>query len=401
MYLNNLTLVNGTGLAACQMGPQLLHLKEETPEAVAKAATGFHCKDYLYLKLTGVRATDPTEGCCSFGDFRTRTYSDDVLHALGLSAEKHLLPPMVDGTKEQHALTAEAAAATGLPEGTPVALGYLDVPCTAMGAGIYDPHSMPGCSIVGSTGIHMKLLRAEDVVLNEGRSGYAMVLPVAGWVALLQSNMAATLNIDWILKTAAALLSDQGAGEGDFRTLLPHIDRWVADTEPGELIYHPYISEAGERGPIVDGAASASFLGLSTRHGFPHMVRAVLEGLGYAARDCYEATGGPPNELRLGGGAARSKTLRKILAAALDTPVRPSLREEMGAAGAAMIGAVGIGAYPSMDDCVKVWADPSVQDAEAPDPALVERYAKMFPAYLQARKVMQPLWGAIAEARHG
>ena len=43
-----------------------------------------------------------------------------------------------------------------------------------------------------------------------------------------------------------------------------------------------------------------------TRVGFLDMMRAVYEGLGFAARDCYEAMGHAPDEIRVAGGAARS-----------------------------------------------------------------------------------------------
>lgn len=396
--------ITGTGLNACQMGPQLVHLKRRQGEAVAAAATAFHCKDWLYFKLTGERATDPSEGTFTFGDFRTRAYSDEVVEVFGLTGERRLLPPMLDGTKVQHPMTAEAARQTGLPEGTPVVLASLDVCCTGIGAGLFDPELLPGCSIIGSTGIHMRLTRQEDVVLGEEHTGYVVVLPVDGWCVQFQSNMAATLNIDWILRMAQGLLSDMGHESDDHRALIAHMDRWIEDGRPAELLYHPYISEAGERGPFVDGAARASFVGLSLRHGFADMVRAVVEGLGFAARDCYGGTGGAPREVRLTGGAARSATLRRILGAALDAPVRASLRDEAGAAGAAMLAAVGIGQYASMDDALAEWVAPLLKEAEPPDAELAGRYAALFPAYREARGALPPVWSKmarIAEVPHG
>ena len=87
------------------------------------------------------------------------------------------------------------------------------------------------------------------------------------------------------------------------------------------------ISEAGERGPFVNAEARASFVGLSYRHGFGDMVRAVIEGIGFAARDCYQAMGGAmPAELRLTGGAIRSPQLRQILSACVGVPVRSNSR---------------------------------------------------------------------------
>lgn len=388
----------GTGLAACQQGPQLLWMKQNTPEVLAAAATAMHCKDWLYLKLTGERATDASEGTFTFGNCRTRRYDDTVIEALGLEAERRLLPPMLDGTRIHHPLSDAAACATGLLSGTPVVLGFVDVACTALGAGIFD-ETRPGCTVVGSTGMHMRLTKAADVALNDDRTGYTMVLPADGYVSQMQSNMASTINIDWILGVGAELLSDMGH-ETDKRSLIAHLEGWLERGRPGAAIYQPYISEAGERGPFVDGRARAGFTGLSTRTGFADLVRCVVEGLGLAARDCYEATGGVPAEVRLSGGAARSHALRGIMGAMLDADVRTSSREEAGAAGAAMMAAISLGHYADMASCVAEWVTPLLGPAEAPDPALVETYAPLFRPYKTAREALVPVWHQLA-AREG
>ncbi|TMV78427.1 carbohydrate kinase, partial [Thioclava sp. BHET1] len=122
-------------------------------------------------------------------------------------------------------------------------------------------------------------------------------------------------------------------------------------------------------------------------------------GLGHAMRDCYAAMGGMPGELRLSGGAARSAGLRAILAAALDRPLRISSRDEAGAAGAAMMAAVAIGAYPDIDACLADWVTPLLEPAEEPDPDLSARYARLFPAFVATRQNLAPAWDSLATAR--
>jgi erythritol kinase len=170
-------------------------------------------------------------------------------------------------------------------------------------------------------------------------------------------------------------------------------------SQPGQILYHPYISEAGERGPFVDARARAGFVGLSAGHRYPDMVRAVAEGLGMAMRDCYAAMGPLPSELRLTGGAARSRGLRGILAAALEAPVRVSERDEAGAAGAAMMAAVAIGAYPDMESCIAEWVTPLLGVPEVPEPDLVAAYRRLFPAFSAARQALPPAWDALADVR--
>jgi erythritol kinase len=385
----------GTGLAACHQGPQLAHIAATSPEWLEAAEVALHCKDWLYLKLTGVRATDPSEACWTYGDFRTRRYDDGVIAALGLTAWRRLLPEIIDGARVTHPLSRSAAEATGLLAGTPVSLGFVDIACTALGAGIHTAGAPAACSIIGSTGMHMRASLTLDVRLGAERTGYVIPLPLPDMVALVQSNMAATLNIDWVLRLAGDLLAEMGHPIAP-ADLVARIDAWLAATRPGALLYHPYISEAGERGPFVDGAARASFLGLNHSHRFPDLLRAAVEGLGMATRDCYAAMGEMPGELRLTGGAARSRALRGVLAACVGAPTRASAREEASAAGAAMMAAVAIGAYPSMDACVAEWVAPLLGAPEPPDDALARTYERTFPAYLAARRALRPVWEMMA-----
>ncbi len=290
----------GTGLAACSQGAQIAHMAETTPDVLDRAEVALHCKDWLYLKLTGVRATDPSEASFTYGNFRTRQYDDGVIDALGLTSRRNLLPEIVDGTERLHALSPEAAAATGLLAGTPVCLGFVDIVLTALGAGIHTAGSTRAtCSIIGSTGMHMRAVDNTRVHLSAEGTGYVIALPIPGMSAQVQSNMAATLNIDWMLNLACDLAADFGLAV-THADGVKRIDGWLASGRPGALLYHPYISDAGERGPFVNPNARADFIGLTSESRFPDLLLAVVEGLGMAARDCYAAMGGAmPAELRL------------------------------------------------------------------------------------------------------
>ena len=387
----------GTGLAACNQGAQIAHMAATTPEVLDRAEVALHCKDWLYLNLTGVRATDPSEASFTYGNFRTRRYGDVVIEVLGLTAHRGLLPEIVDGTEVTHPLSPEAAVATGLLAETPVCLGFVDIVVTALGAGIHTAGAVgAACSIVGSTGMHMRAVQNARVHLNDEGTGYVIALPMPGMSAQVQSNMAATLNIDWVLNLACDLLAEFGLklSPGD---RVKRIDEWLQHGRPGAHLYHPYISDAGERGPFVDTNARASFIGLTSESRYPDLLRAVIEGLGMAARDCYAAMGGAmPAELRLTGGATRSRALRGVLGAVVGAPVRISMREEAGAAGAAMMAAVALGVYPDMQACIAEWVTPLLGQIEAPDSELVELYAQTFPGYQQARRALEPVWEEMA-----
>jgi erythritol kinase (D-erythritol 1-phosphate-forming) len=382
----------GTGVNACQQSTHLVWMKRHAPDTIARAASAHHCKDWLYFKLTGARVTDPSESNYTFGGYRDRAYQPDVLDALGASELKRLLPPIVEGTTASHALNAEAAKLSNLPAGIPVVLGYLDVICTGLGGGLFDTTGRVGCTILGSTGMHMKLAPSADAVkLNAERSGYTMVFPVPGMSAQMQSNMAATLNIDWLLDIAIDVCKGQGI-ERARKDILAGMDDAILASQPGRILFHPYISSAGERGPFLEPAARATFTGLEVGQNFADLMRGVFEGLCHAARDCYEAMGAMPSEIRLTGGAARSKAMRLLLASALKADVRTVSREEAGAAGAAMMAAVQQKLYPDMAACAKAWVNPLIGPATEPDKALAATFDKTFPLYVEVRKALRPVW---------
>jgi erythritol kinase len=389
----------GTGVNACQQSIQLAWLARHRPDVIGKAKTGFHCKDWLYFKLTGERATDPSEGNFTFGCYRTRSYHPGVLDDLGASEAKCLLPPIVEGTETAGHLSADASRQAQLPEGLPVSLGYVDVICTGLGGGLFDPEGNAGCTIIGSTGMHMRLAAsAERVRLNPERSGYTMPFPVPGMYAQTQSNMAATLNIDWLVDLARDVLAEHGVSRTR-QDLLAGMDDKVLSRPGGRLLFHPYISRAGERGPFLEPAARAQFTGLEVGMGFSDLMRGVFEGLCMAARDCYAALGGVPRTVRLTGGATRSRALKLMLASALGASVRTVAREEAGAAGAAMMAAVQQRLYPDMAACAKAWVEPLLGAPVEPDPKLARDFDRMFPLYVETRKLMRPVWRKLQAGR--
>ena len=389
----------GSGLNACMASAQLAWMKRWQPDRITRADTCFHCKDWLYFKLTGARVTDPSEGNFTFGNYRTREYEPSILDAMGIADCARLLPRMIDGAIEAGSLSAAGAAETLLPQGLPVSLAYIDVVCTALGGGLCDPVGDVGVSILGSTGMHMRYVPTpEEVRLNDDRSGYTMCLPIDRACASMQSNLAATLNIDWLMDMAREAAEMAGA-KTSRSALLSGLDEKVLATAAGQAIYHPYIFEAGERGPFLNPDARAQFSGLSTRTSFAGLARAVFEGLAFAARDCYLASGSIPREVRVGGGAARSRAIRAILAAALGANIRTLSRDEFGASGAAMMAAVSVGVYPNMRACAEDWVAPFLDKLSVPDPDLSEFYSKLYPIYRTIRGAMTPAWADLGRLR--
>jgi xylulokinase len=115
------------------------------------------------------------------------------------------------------------------------------------------------------------------------------------------------------------------------------------------VTFLPYLQ--GERTPHRNAAARGAFFGLSLAHSRAHLTRAVLEGVSFALRDSLaivESLGLRPKELLLTGGGARSPFIRRLQAEVFGVPVTTVNREEGPAYGAALLAAVGAGAFPDL-----------------------------------------------------
>lgn len=75
------------------------------------------------------------------------------------------------------------------------------------------------------------------------------------------------------------------------------------------------------------------------------------------------------------------------------------MREETGAAGAAMIAAMSLGHYSNLAACAEVWVTPTPGTLTEPDQKLREFYGNLFAIYRSVREAMPPAWAALAHAR--
>ncbi len=126
-----------------------------------------------------------------------------------------------------------------------------------------------------------------------------------------------------------------------------------------------------------------AFLGLDRRAGAPELALAVLEGVALSARLLFEAcdaaAGGGTARLFHAGGGARSDLWAQIRADALGLPLDRVACLDVGCLGAAMMAAVGVGAYASLDAAAAGMA--KVERTFLPDPRRKPRYDAMYEGY--------------------
>lgn len=301
--------------------PLLAYLQQHEPESLAVAATAGYCKDAILQRLTGARATDISDASLPFFHPRLREYHGDALALYGIEKWRHLLPPVDPTPAPLRSLTAEGAALTGLPAGTPIHAGPFDLAATMLGAGVTELGD--GLVILGTT-LGCAVL-VDDPGTEGDPAGMLLCTPEPDrWVRVMPA-MVGTPSLEWILGITGLRRED--------------LDGVLDQTSPGAggVVVLPYLAPAGERAPFVDPYARGQALGLSLESTRADLVRAVCEGIAYAVRDCLEAAGlGPGGRVLLGGGGVRSAGWRQILADVLQRPLLLGRQPEPGARGAAL-----------------------------------------------------------------
>jgi len=251
--------------------PKILWVQEEEPDIYAQAAQILLPKDYIRYRLTGEYGTDKAGGAgTALFDVKKRDWSPEVIEALGIPAE--WLPPTYEGPEISGTISAAAAELTGLKAGTPVVGGGGDQAAGAVGVGAVEPGIVS--LVLGTSGV-VFATTGEPVIEPEGRL-HAFCHSVPDTWHLMGVMLSAAGSLQWYRDTLAP--------DTSFDDLLAPVTAIEAGAEG--LLFLPYLT--GERTPYPDPLARAGFIGLTLRHGKPHMTRAVLEGVAFGLRDSME-----------------------------------------------------------------------------------------------------------------
>ncbi|OCW56005.1 FGGY-family carbohydrate kinase [Hoeflea olei] len=321
---------------ASSPAPLLAHLREHDPERFGRIAAILSCKDWLRYCLTGRIATDFTEASVAFTDIRTQRYSSQALELFGLSAIAGALPEVLMPDEIAGHVSDEAARATGLAAGTPVAAGLHDVTACAVGSGVIAAGAI--AIVAGTYSINEMLVDAPEVSLGwNARNG----LRPGQWMNMSVSP-ASSANLDWFLRTAAR----DALQDGDpFAQLQAELDA-VAD-DPSEIVYLPYLYGSPHAQDVP-----ACFLGLRGWHGRGHMLRAVAEGIVFNHRHHVDLLDpdGRIDRVRLTGGSSRNPFFGQLFADVLDRVVEVPEMPEAGALGAAIAAGIAAGVYTDWEE---------------------------------------------------
>ena len=356
----------GSAITQQSTGPRLLWLAKNEPDVWSKTRTLAGSYDYITMKLTGERTVEANWALeTGLLEFASMEWAADVLAASGGRTE--LLPPVRRCDEIVGAVTAQAAAQTGLKEGVPVVAGTAD-------------H-------IGST-FASGVLEDGDLLVKLGGAGDIML-------AVAEPFVDDRLYLDFHLLPKRFVLSGCMATSGSLikwfqRTLaagasLAELDDEAGAVPPGAggVICLPYM--LGEKTPINDPEATGAFVGLQLTQSRGHLFRAVLEGIAFGFRhhlEVFAERGHSPQRARVTDGGSRSLVWTQITADVLGIPLEKVTLRSGSAFAAAFCAGKGAGAF---DDWSEIDRFVAVDEVIEPRPNAVydrtyERFRALYPA---------------------
>lgn len=369
----------GRGPSVTQSFSKILWLLQNHPDIARDAYKFMDVHGFLVQRLTG-KFTTSLASADSFGliDAEHDAWAEDLITGIGLRPEQFcdtVRPGEVIGE-----VTAEAARATGLPEGLPVVAGLGDGQAACLGAGVTSrdrAYFNLGTAVTGGP------IEREYVTDPSFRTLYGGAPGTYLLESVIRGGMATTT---WFMRH----FGDTVDGKADF----DHYEAAARRVGPGAdgLVLVPYWNAV--MNPYHDNSASGMIVGWRQEHGREQLFRAVEEGICLEFRLAMEGiqatTGENIREYVILGGGSNSDLWCQIAADVLGATVTRAHTVEATNLGAGILGAYGVGWYPSVEEAAAAMTDTA--ESFQPDDKAKKLYDRLF------EEVYRPLFPGVQTA---
>ena len=327
--------------APCYSIFKLMWMKKHLPQIYKRIHKVVGSKDYINYKLTGRICTDPSYAS-GFGVFNLLgwDYEERFFQAAGISRD--IFPEIIPSDSIIGSITKEAAARTGLTEGTPVACGGVDNTCMALGArGIGEGRIYT--SLGSSAWI---AVTSQTPILDIQARPFIFAHAQKGYYTSGVSIFSAGSSFQWVKNQ---LCKDIAPIENAYERM-----NEMAENVPvgsNGVLFNPTFAggSAQEPSPNMRGG----FMGLTLSTTREDLVRASMEGVAMALRevlDIFQSTVTVEKEMLICGGGSKSKVWRRIFADVYGQDIiKTNIDQDAATLGAAALAANACGIWEGYD----------------------------------------------------
>ena len=341
--------------------PKALQILEEDPEMYAAAAHLVEGGDWVVWQLTGALARN----ACAAG-YKATWHKEDGFPSVSFLAALH---PELAGVYEQKVsgpvlppghkvgeLTEVWAQRLGLAPGIAVAAPIIDAHAAAIGGGVSGPGAL--FMIMGTSTCHMLMAAEEKHVA--GISGVVADGIVPGHYGYEAGQAGVGDIFGWYVEHGVPTAFQQRAAAQGI-SLHDLLSQEAAALRPGESGLLALDWWNGCRTPLVDADLSGALLGCTLATRPEEIYRALIEATAFGTRliiELFAEAAVPVGSVRVGGGLTQNELLLSIYADVTGLPLEVSGAEQASAQGAAILGAVAAGLYPSVSEAAGAMAPP-------------------------------------------
>ncbi|WP_030158535.1 ribulokinase [Glycomyces sp. NRRL B-16210] len=358
-----------------------LQLLEEDPEVYDRAERWIEAADWIIWQLCG----EETRNVCTAG--YKGIYQDGERPSREYLAA--LNPGFADfNAKMEHPLsplggkaggvTAQAAAWTGLNEGTVVAVGNVDAHVTAASAKAVGPGRL--VAIMGTSTCHV--VNGENLTEAPGMCGVVRdgITPGLWGYEAGQSGVGDIFA--WFTKNGVPGSYTEEAERRGI-SIHEHLTELASQQAVGEHGLVALDWHSGNRSVLVDHDLHGAVFGLGLQTRPEEIYRALVEATAFGTRVIVETltkSGVPIEEFVAAGGLLKNKWLMQTYADVLRMPITVLTSEQGPALGSAIHAAVAAGAYPDIYAASEAMGKVE-RDAYVPDQARADAYDELYAVY--------------------
>ena len=300
---------------------KLLWVKRHEPEIWAKTKKVFLLEDWILYKLTGRFVSEKTlQSSTIYFDIHKAVWWQEMLDFIGVSAE--MLPELYSSAKN-----------VGEYDGIQVVTGAIDQIAGAIGAGV-----VRAGRVSVMTGTTMVIfVPSETAPEYDAKSIVPCHYNYDDKYCLLSWTPTAGMALKWFKNAFCEDFS--------FRELDDLAEKVSAGSDG--VTFLPYL--CGSTMPKYNPAARGSFMGLTIEHTRGHFVRAVMESVACMLKANLDYLGLDVDEIRAMGGGASSPFWCQMKADMTGKRLVTLKNKETACLGSAILAAVGIGAFESVE----------------------------------------------------
>ena len=367
-------------------------IMDNEPEIWARTHKFLQVSGYLNYKLTGRFADSVASqiGHLPFDYKKQRWCAPGALNAQLFPVSRDKLPEIIPAGAIIDRLRPEAAAALGLPQGTPVFAAGSDKGCETIGMGVCDT-TMASLSFGTTATIQTTSLKYFEPLTFMP----AYPAPIPGRFNPEVEIFRGYWMITWFKNQFAYEEVLEAQRRGIVAEAM--LDELLKKTPAGGngLVMQPYWT------PMLKmPSAKGAIIGFGDVHDRAYLYRAIIEGLAYGLKDglhdIERAGKTKVVELAVSGGASQSPEICRITADVFNLPIVKGETYETSGLGAAMVVAAGLGMYPSVEAASKAMSSRST--TFEPDASRAELYGELYHrVYKKMYKALEPLYEAIRD----